>query len=95
MVAGNPCWIDRLYENHGREVFRTAIPAQSDFLFCCYPNPFLPVGAWFGFVAPPIGYYLFVAGTVVAYLALVEMVKTAFYRGRIGWVRNTAFRDRS
>jgi Mg2+-importing ATPase len=42
--------------------------------------PLTAVGAWFGFVAPPGKFYLVVAGMVVAYLALVELVKRLFYR---------------
>ena len=39
ILAGNPRRIDRLYGNRNSEVFCTAIPAQSDFLFRCYPAP--------------------------------------------------------
>ena len=35
---------------------------------------------FFGFVAPPVSFYLFLATAVVAYLALVEMVKRLFFR---------------
>jgi Mg2+-importing ATPase len=42
--------------------------------------PLTGVGAWFGFVAPPVEFYAAVAAMVVAYLALVEFVKRLFYR---------------
>ena len=42
--------------------------------------PLTPVGAWFGFVAPPAGFYAAVAAMVLAYLILVELVKRWFYR---------------
>jgi len=42
--------------------------------------PLTPVAALFGFVAPPPGFYLFLAVTVIAYLALVEVAKRLFYR---------------
>ena len=42
--------------------------------------PFTPLGAWFGFVPPPAGFYAAVGVMVVAYLGLVELVKRAFYR---------------
>jgi Mg2+-importing ATPase len=42
--------------------------------------PLTPVGAWFGFVAPPPAFYAAVAVMAIAYLILVEVVKRAFYR---------------
>jgi Mg2+-importing ATPase len=42
--------------------------------------PLTPLGAFFGFVAPPVSFYLFLATAVVTYLALVEMVKRLFFR---------------
>lgn len=42
--------------------------------------PLTPLAGFFGFVAPPASLYLFLAASVVAYLALVEMVKRLFYR---------------
>lgn len=42
--------------------------------------PFTPVGRWFGFVAPPPLFFLFLAAAVVAYLALVEVTKLLFYK---------------
>jgi P-type Mg2+ transporter len=41
--------------------------------------PFLRVGAWFQFVAPPWSYYLFLALVVVGFLITVEAVKRIFY----------------
>ena len=42
--------------------------------------PLTPLGAYFGFVAPPPAFYAILAGLVVAYLLLVESVKRLFYR---------------
>ena len=42
--------------------------------------PLTPLGAFFGFVAPPVSFYLFLAAAVVAYLTLVELVKRLFFR---------------
>ncbi|MGB9149012.1 MAG: magnesium-translocating P-type ATPase [Burkholderiales bacterium] len=42
--------------------------------------PFSPLGAYFGFVAPPLKFFLILAGMVVIYLALVELVKRGFYK---------------
>ncbi|MBI3517307.1 MAG: magnesium-translocating P-type ATPase [Proteobacteria bacterium] len=42
--------------------------------------PLSPLAPWFGFVAPPAWFYVFLAAMVGAYLALVEIVKRAFYR---------------
>jgi Mg2+-importing ATPase len=42
--------------------------------------PLTPLGALLGFVPPPLGYYLFLVAAVAGYLALVEVVKRAFYR---------------
>jgi Mg2+-importing ATPase len=43
--------------------------------------PLVPViGAWFGFVAPPPLFFGFVIAATLAYLALVELTKVAFYR---------------
>jgi Mg2+-importing ATPase len=42
--------------------------------------PLTPVGAWFGFVAPPPAFYAAVAVMALAYLVLVEVVKRIFYR---------------
>jgi Mg2+-importing ATPase len=38
------------------------------------------VGRWFGFVAPPPLFFVFLIGATTAYLALVEIVKGFFYR---------------
>jgi Mg2+-importing ATPase len=42
--------------------------------------PFLPVGRWFGFVAPPPLFFAYLLGATVTYLVLVEVCKAAFYR---------------
>ncbi len=42
--------------------------------------PLLPIGRWFGFVTPPPLFFAYLAGATLAYLALVEMAKTIFYR---------------
>jgi Mg2+-importing ATPase len=42
--------------------------------------PLLPVGAWFGFVAPPPLFFAYVVGATAAYLGLVEITKAIFYR---------------
>jgi Mg2+-importing ATPase len=43
--------------------------------------PMLPVvGGWFGFVAPPPLFFLYLTVATLAYLALVEITKGVFYR---------------
>ena len=42
--------------------------------------PFTPLGDLFGFVAPPIEFFAFLAGFVGAYLVLVEALKRLFYK---------------
>jgi len=42
--------------------------------------PLTPVGALFRLVPPPILFYAFLVGVVVAYLVTVEVVKTWFYK---------------
>jgi P-type Mg2+ transporter len=42
--------------------------------------PFLPVGRWFGFVAPPPLFFAYLVAATAAYLALVEISKFFFYR---------------
>lgn len=42
--------------------------------------PFTPLGTWFGFVPLPPLFFAFLAATVIAYLALVEIAKHWFYR---------------
>jgi len=42
--------------------------------------PFSPVAAWLGFVGPSALFFLYLAGAIVAYLALVESAKLAFYK---------------
>jgi hypothetical protein len=41
--------------------------------------PFLPaVGRWFGFVAPPSLFFVFLIGATLTYLAIVEITKRIF-----------------
>jgi Mg2+-importing ATPase len=42
--------------------------------------PLLPVGAWFGFVAPPPLFFVYLVAATAAYLMLVEIAKHFFYR---------------
>jgi Mg2+-importing ATPase len=49
--------------------------------------PLTPLGPVFGFVVPPLGYYLFLAAAVTGYLLLVEAVKRFLYRSRVRTVR--------
>ena len=42
--------------------------------------PLLPIGGWFGFVAPPPLFFVFLIGATLAYLAIVEVTKRVFYR---------------
>jgi Mg2+-importing ATPase len=42
--------------------------------------PFTPLGAYFGFVAPPVRFYIILAGMVAVYLVIVEGAKRVFYR---------------
>lgn len=42
--------------------------------------PLSPLGAFFGFVAPPPQFYALLSGMVLAYLCLVEAAKRLFYR---------------
>ena len=43
--------------------------------------PLLPVvGRWFGFVAPPPLFFVFLIGATLAYLVIVEITKLIFYR---------------
>ena len=41
--------------------------------------PFLPWGGWFGFVAPPPLFFVFLMIATLAYLGLVEISKVVFY----------------
>jgi Mg2+-importing ATPase len=45
--------------------------------------PFIPVGRWFGFVAPPPLFFVYLIAATAAYLALVEIVKIFFYRSAV------------
>ncbi len=42
--------------------------------------PLIPLGHWFGFVVPPPMFFVFLAGATLAYLMLVEITKSLFYR---------------
>ena len=43
--------------------------------------PFLPfLGVWFGFVALPPSFFVFLVIATLAYLGLVELTKYVFYR---------------
>ncbi len=42
--------------------------------------PFLPIAAWFGFVTPPVSFFLYLTAATLTYLAIVEIAKIAFYR---------------
>jgi Mg2+-importing ATPase len=42
--------------------------------------PLLPMGRWFGFVTPPPLFFVYLIGATAAYLALVEITKSMFYR---------------
>jgi len=42
--------------------------------------PVVPVGRWFGFVAPPPQFFVYLIIVTAAYLALVEVTKRFFYR---------------
>ena len=47
--------------------------------------PLTPIGHYFGFVAPPLRFYLIVLAMVALYLVIVQVAKDAFYR----WVSRT------
>ena len=42
--------------------------------------PLLPLGRWFGFVAPSPLFFAYLVGATAAYLGLVEVTKRIFYR---------------
>jgi Mg2+-importing ATPase len=44
----------------------------------------LPAGRWFGFVVPPPLFFVYLIVVTAAYLALVEIVKSYFYRFMAG-----------
>jgi Mg2+-importing ATPase len=46
--------------------------------------PFLPLGRWFGFVAPPPLFFVYLISATAAYLALVEITKRLFYHFATG-----------
>ncbi len=41
--------------------------------------PFSPIGMWFGFVVPPVLYFMFLPIAVIGFLAMIEWVKRRFY----------------
>lgn len=41
--------------------------------------PFLPIGAWFEFVVPPVGYFCYLALAVAGFLIVTEWIKRFFY----------------
>jgi Mg2+-importing ATPase len=42
--------------------------------------PFTPLGRYFGFVPPPLSFYLILSGMVLIYLLAVEGIKQWFFR---------------
>ena len=46
--------------------------------------PLLSAGRWFGFVAPPPLFFVFLISATAAYLVLVEITKSFFYRSTTG-----------
>lgn len=60
----------------GRFLVGTTIGAVA----VAFALPLLPVGRWFGFVPPPPLFFLYLVTATIAYLALVEVAKSVFYR---------------
>jgi Mg2+-importing ATPase len=52
--------------------------------------PFTVIGTYFGFVAPPIEFFLILVLLIVVYLALVETAKRRFFAGRVIPARPTS-----
>ena len=48
--------------------------------------PFTIIGALFGFVQPPLAFYAVLAGLVIGYIIIVELVKRWFYRRYAGFI---------
>jgi Mg2+-importing ATPase len=46
--------------------------------------PLVPWGRWFGFVAPPPLFFVFLVGATIPYLGIVEITKVLFYRFMAG-----------
>ncbi len=42
--------------------------------------PFILLGNWFGFVKPPVTFFVFLIVFIVAYLSMVELLKRWFYK---------------
>ena len=51
--------------------------------------PLTPLGAYFGFVAPPLDFYLILLGMTLIYLVFVQAAKTFFYRWMARRVRRS------
>ncbi len=47
--------------------------------------PWTPLAAPLGFVAPPVGFMVYVAGAILTYLALVDIAKRLFFRLHPTW----------
>jgi len=45
--------------------------------------PYTPLGSYFGFVPPPLRFYVILGGMVLLYLSAVELAKRGFYR----WIK--------
>ena len=53
--------------------------------------PFTVIGSIFGFVQPPVSFFAVLAGLVVGYIIIVELVKRWFYRKYASFIeRKTA-----
>lgn len=72
-TAGNPL--------HSRPSKPLAVTTLAVIALACL-LPFSPLAPWLGFVALPPGYFAFLGGAVVTYLALVEVVKRVLF-GRV------------
>ncbi|MBI5001536.1 MAG: magnesium-translocating P-type ATPase [Euryarchaeota archaeon] len=59
---------------------RTLIASSLAIVIFAMLIPFTPLGALFGFTPPPLVFYVALAGMVVVYLMLAEIVKEWFYK---------------
>lgn len=50
--------------------------------------PFTPIGDYFGFVAPPMKFYLILGGMLLVYLCIVQLAKQFFYHYNLQIVRS-------
>jgi Mg2+-importing ATPase len=48
--------------------------------------PFTVIGSLFGFVQPPLSFFAVLAGLVIGYIAIVELVKRWFYRNYASFI---------